>query len=146
MSLAKNSYERLSKEHSSLNDFLASSKNEQSLVQESLTSLKDKYHHLELNYDVLWKSTSTPPKESDDSKSSTSQGCKRCYNVDINACATNLDELDKKIWARGTCTARIHDHHQAIGPAAIKGRPARADMVDQCGEQGKPRQAYLDDS
>ena len=96
LSLAKNSYERLSKEHSSLNDSLASSKNEQSLVQESLTSLKDKYHHLELNYDVLWKSTSTPPKESGDSKASTSQGCKRCYNVDINACATNLVEIEKK--------------------------------------------------
>jgi hypothetical protein len=96
LSLAKDSYERLTKEHSLLNDSIASLKNEHSLVQESLTSLKDKYHTLELNYDTLWNNTSIHPKESDDSNASTSEGCKRCYNHDINACATNLVELEKK--------------------------------------------------
>jgi hypothetical protein len=96
LSLAKDSYERMSKEHSLLNDSLASLKNEHSLVQESLTSLKDKYHELELNYDSLWNSTSNLPKGFNDSNASTSEGCKRCYNVDINACATNFVELEKK--------------------------------------------------
>jgi predicted nucleic acid-binding Zn-ribbon protein len=90
LSLAKDSYEHLSKEHSSLNDSLASLKSDYSLVQDSLTSLKDKHHELELNYDTLWKSTSTLSK---DSKASTSEGCEKCYNVDINACASNLVEL-----------------------------------------------------
>jgi hypothetical protein len=40
-----------------------------------------------------------------------------------------------EIWAIGTCTACIHDHHQAIGPAAIKGRPARANAVNQREDQ-----------
>jgi hypothetical protein len=51
-----------------------------------------------------------------------------------------------EIWARGTCTTCVSNHHQAIGLAAVKGRPARADAVNQCGDQGKSRQAYLDDS
>jgi hypothetical protein len=87
LSLAKDSYERLSKEHSSLNDSLASLKSDYSLVQDSLTSLKDKHHELELNYDTLLKSTSTLSKNS---KASTSEGCEKCYNVDINACALTL--------------------------------------------------------
>jgi hypothetical protein len=83
----------LAKEHSSLNDSLASLKNDHSLAQESLTSLTNKYHELELNYDKLWTSTSTVSK---DAKATTSKGCERCSNVDILACATNLDELAKK--------------------------------------------------
>jgi hypothetical protein len=55
--------------------------------------LKDKHHELELNYDTLLKSTSTLSKNS---KASTSEGCEKCYNVDINACASNLVELEKK--------------------------------------------------
>jgi hypothetical protein len=47
---------------------------------------------------------------------------------------------------RDTCTTRIHDRHRAMDPAAIKGSPARVDAVDQCGDQGKPRWAYLNDS
>jgi hypothetical protein len=96
LSLVKDSYERLTKEHSLVNDSLASLKNEHSLAQESLTSLKEKYQTLELNYDTLWKSTSNTSKESGDSNASTSKGCKRCYNIDINACATNRVELEKK--------------------------------------------------
>jgi predicted nuclease with TOPRIM domain len=96
LSLAKDSYEHLTKEHSLLNDSLASLKNEHSLVQESLTRLKDKYHTLEQNYDTLWNSTSIHFKESGDSNASTSEGCKRCYNHDINACAANLVELERK--------------------------------------------------
>jgi chromosome segregation ATPase len=93
LSLAKDANERLAKEHSSLNDSLASLKNDHSLAQESLTSLTNKYHELELNYDKLWTSTSTVFK---DAKATTSKDCERCSNIDIHACATNLDELAKK--------------------------------------------------
>jgi hypothetical protein len=55
--------------------------------------LTNKYHELELNYDKLWTSTFTISK---DAKATTSKGCERCSNVDIHACATNLDELAKK--------------------------------------------------
>jgi hypothetical protein len=58
---------------------------------------------------------------------------------------TTLDTHVSKIWARGTCTARICDHRQAISPADVKEEPTRVDAIDQRGDQGKLRQTYLDD-
>ena len=57
---------------------------------------KRKYQNLELNYSTLWASTSTSPKATKDSNVSTSNGCKRCYKIDINTYTTNLIELEKK--------------------------------------------------
>jgi hypothetical protein len=37
-----------------------------------------------------------------------------------------LIAICQRYGARGTCTARIYDYHQAIGPAAIK-KEARKD-------------------
>jgi hypothetical protein len=58
--------------------------------------LEEKYHNLEQNYSVLWASTSTSPKATENSNVSTSNGCKRCYKIDVNTCAANLVELEKK--------------------------------------------------
>ena len=91
LSLANDSIRKLTKEHSSVNDQIASLKNEKSIAKESLTSLEEKYQNLELNYSTLWASTSTSPKATEDSNVSTSNGCKRCY-----AYVTNLVELEKK--------------------------------------------------
>ena len=55
-----------------------------------------KYHNLELNYSTLWASTSTSPKTTEDSNVSTSNGCKRCYKINVNVYTTNLVELEKK--------------------------------------------------
>ena len=96
LSLANDSIGKLTKEHSSVNDLVASLKNEKSIAQESLISLKEKYRNLELNYSTLWASTSISPKAAEDSNVSTSNGCKRCYKIDVNACATNLVEIEKK--------------------------------------------------
>ena len=96
LSLANDSIGKLTKEHSSVNDTIASLKNEKSIAQENLTSLEEKYQNLELNYNTLWASTSTSPKATEDSNVSTSNGCKRCYKIDVNAYATNLVELEKK--------------------------------------------------
>ena len=43
LSLANVSIRKLTKEHSSVNDLVASLKNEKSIAQESLTSLEEKY-------------------------------------------------------------------------------------------------------
>ena len=96
MSLANASIGKLTKEHSSINDQVSSLKNEKSIAQESLISLEEKYQNLELNYSTLWVSTSTSPKTTEDSNVSTSNSCKRCYKIDVNAYATNLVELEKK--------------------------------------------------
>jgi len=96
LSLANDSIGKLTKEHSSINDQVASLKNENSIAQESLTSFKEKYRILELNYNALWASTSTSPKVTKDPNVSTSNGCKRCYKIVVNAHATNHVELEKK--------------------------------------------------
>lgn len=96
LSLANDSKEKLSKEHSLCNDSLASLKNEHSIAQESLSSLQERFNLLEQSYEKLWTSTSTSSSATVESNASTSDGCKRCYKININVCATNLDELDKK--------------------------------------------------
>ena len=58
--------------------------------------MEEKYRNLELNYSTLWASTSTSPKATKDSNVSTSDGCKRCYKIDVNAYTTNLVEIEKK--------------------------------------------------
>ena len=97
LSLANDSNKKLTKECSTSNDLIANLNNKVSLIQESFTSLQEKYQNLELSYNTLWNSTSsTTPTDSDSSNASTSKGCKRCYKIDVNACATNLVELEKK--------------------------------------------------
>ena len=90
LSLANDSIGKLTKKHLSVNDTITSLKNEKSIAQESLTSLEEKYCNLELNYSTLWPSTSTSPKATEDSNVSTSNGCKRCYKINVNVYATNL--------------------------------------------------------
>ena len=96
LSLANDTIGKLTKEHSSVNDTIASLKNEKSITQKSLISLEQKYCNLELNYSTLWASTSTSPKATKDSNIPTSNGCKRCYKIDVDAYSTNLVELEKK--------------------------------------------------
>ena len=85
LSLANDSTRKLTKEHTSVNNQIASLKNEKSIAQDSLTHFEEKYHNLELNYSTLWASTSTSPKATEDSNVSTSNGCKRCYKIVVNA-------------------------------------------------------------
>jgi hypothetical protein len=96
LSLANDSIGKLTKKHFSVNDIIASLKNEKSIAQKSLTSLEEKYRNLELNYSTLWASTSTSSKATEDSNVSTSNDCKRFYKIDVNTYATNLVELEKK--------------------------------------------------
>jgi hypothetical protein len=45
---------------------------------------------LEVQFNVLWASTLKPSRTPETIKASTSNGCERCYNVDINAlCSQN---------------------------------------------------------
>jgi len=90
LSLANDTIEKLTKEHSSVNDTISSLKNEKSIAQESLIRLEEKYRNLELNNSTLWASTSTSPKATKDTNVSTSNGCKRCYKINVNVYATNL--------------------------------------------------------
>jgi len=63
-------------------------------LKEKYCVLENKHKELELQYSTLWESTSHPPKASDTSIPSTSQGCGKCYNIDMNAYSTNLANME----------------------------------------------------
>jgi hypothetical protein len=49
---------------------------------------------LEEQYSLLWSSTSHPSKVKGDSSASTSKGCDRCHNIDVESYATNLANME----------------------------------------------------
>jgi hypothetical protein len=66
------------------------------LLKKASHAWKKNIKNLEQNYSALWASTSTSPNATEDSNVSTSNGCKRCYKIDVNAYDTNLVELEKR--------------------------------------------------
>ena len=64
-------------------------------LQENLSCLEGRYKDLEVQFASLWESNSSLPKATIDSNVSTSKGCNRCFNHDMDTCATNLDKVGK---------------------------------------------------
>jgi hypothetical protein len=62
LSLANDSKERMSKETTLINKYLASLKATHSELQESFSCLATKYKYLEVSYNALWESTKTNSK------------------------------------------------------------------------------------
>jgi hypothetical protein len=62
-------------------------------LQESLTSLQAIHTALEVKVNTLLESSSNACKLSKSSSPSTSNGCARCFNIDIQTCATNHVEM-----------------------------------------------------
>jgi hypothetical protein len=54
-------------------------------LQDSYNVLKKTHKDLEVQFDALWVSTSKSSSTPTTTKASTSNGCERCYNVDIDA-------------------------------------------------------------
>jgi hypothetical protein len=54
-------------------------------LQDSYNVLKKTYKDLEMQFDALWLNTSNPSSTPKTTKPSTSNGCERCYNIDIDA-------------------------------------------------------------
>nr|CAD41679.1 OSJNBa0019K04.26 [Oryza sativa Japonica Group] len=83
--------------HTSLDD--DSSDEETSLrdvnetLQEKFAILDKSHKDLEVQLDTLWSSTSQPNVVSNSSNPSTSNGCARCYNIDLTSYATNVDAM-----------------------------------------------------
>ena len=63
--------------------------------QAQCNSLKSRNEELEEQYSLLWSSTSHPPNAKVDSSASTSKGCDKCYNVDLDSYATNLTNMNE---------------------------------------------------
>jgi hypothetical protein len=62
--------------------------------QAQCNSLKSRNEELEEQYSLLWSSTSYPLKVKGDSSASTSKGCDRCCNIDLESYATNFANME----------------------------------------------------
>nr|AAX94887.1 retrotransposon protein, putative, Ty1-copia sub-class [Oryza sativa Japonica Group]ABA92936.1 retrotransposon protein, putative, Ty1-copia subclass [Oryza sativa Japonica Group] len=88
---AKN--EQLANELNLANGSLASLRDVNETLQEKFANLDKSHKDLEVQFDTLWNSTSQPNVVSNSSNPSTSNGCARWYNIDLNSYATNIDDM-----------------------------------------------------
>jgi hypothetical protein len=65
-------------------------------------------YNLEVSYNALWESTKTNSKATLDSNISTSEGCSKYYKVDVQACITNMANLEKLIQAKDAKLERLN--------------------------------------
>jgi hypothetical protein len=63
-------------------------------LKKKYCAIDEKHKELELQYNVLWDNNSHPSKAQDSFTSSTSQGCGKCYNLDLNVYSTNLANME----------------------------------------------------
>ena len=73
--------------------------------------------NLKVNYSNLWEKTKSNSKATLDSYASTSKGCLKCHNHDINTCVTNLAKLEEAIKARD---AQIYKLNMLVGKGNLK--------------------------
>ena len=70
-----------------------------------------------MNYSTLWESTKSNSKATLDSNASTSKGCSKYHNHDINACVTNLAKLEEAVKAKN---AQIYKLNMLVGKGNLK--------------------------
>src|SRR6266508_1158406 len=95
LSLFKDSIEEKDVEIAKANSSIDSLKVVNETLQENFSCLEVRFKDLEVQFNNLWETTPSSPKANLNSNVSTSKGCHRCYNHDMDACATNLDKLGK---------------------------------------------------
>jgi len=93
LSLANDSIEEKNVELAKANSSIDSLKVANVLLQENILCLDVRYKDLEVQFNTLWETTPSSPKANLNSNVSTSKGCNRCYNHDMDTCATNLAKL-----------------------------------------------------
>ena len=95
LSLANDSIEEKMIDIATANSSIDSLKDANVTLQENLSCLEGRYKDLEVQFASLWESNSLLPKATIDSNVSTSKGCNRCFNHDMDTCATNLNKVGK---------------------------------------------------
>jgi hypothetical protein len=108
LSLVNDSNERMSKENILINEYLTSLKATYSELKESFSCLTTKYNGLEVSYNAFWESTKTNSKATLNLNISTSEGCSKCYKIDVQACVTNIAKLEKLIQAKDAQLERMN--------------------------------------
>ena len=85
----------------SLHKALAKEQEDHAITKKANKSLKkkhcdldEKHKELEMQFSILWDSNSHLTKAKETSTPSTSQGCGKCYNLDLNAYSTNLANME----------------------------------------------------
>ncbi|KAG2594639.1 hypothetical protein PVAP13_5KG003724 [Panicum virgatum] len=94
LSSEKEKVDNLTRKFSFVNDTNTFLRKDNEKLQESMTSLQANHTALEVQFNTLWESTSKTREISNSSSPSTSNGCARCYNIDIQTCATNHVEMN----------------------------------------------------
>ena len=96
----------------------AITKKENIALKKKYCDLDEKHKELELQYNILWDSNSHPSKAKDASTTSTSHGCGKCYNIDLNAYSTNLANMK----AMRKEIARLNE---IIGKGCLSGKASK---------------------
>ena len=94
LSSEKEKVDDLTRKLSFVNDTNTFLRKDNEKLQESMTSLQANHTALEVQFNTLWESTSMTRETSNSSSPSTSNGCARCYNIDIQTCAINHVEMN----------------------------------------------------
>jgi hypothetical protein len=98
-----------------LDQELAQSKETTCSLKRSIGALQDQYdvllkthQDLKVQFDTLWSSSSKISSDPEPPQASTSKGCKRCYNIDINAPCSNIEKVLVEIYDE--TIAQENDH------------------------------------
>jgi hypothetical protein len=83
-------------------------------LQDSYDVLQKMYKDLKVQFDALWASTPKPSSTPETTKVSTSNGCERCYNVDIDAlCAKSQQQNIEHVIVK-SCDEAICKENDAL--------------------------------
>ena len=72
----------------------AITKKENIALKKRYCDLDEKHKELDMQYSILWDSNSHLTKANEISTPSTSQGCGKCFNLDLNVYSTNLANME----------------------------------------------------
>jgi hypothetical protein len=93
MILEKGKVEKLDQELTQSKETTCSLKSSIGALQGQHDVLLKTHQDLEVQFDTLWSSSFKISSDPKAPQASTSKGCKRCYNTDINAPCTNVEKV-----------------------------------------------------
>jgi hypothetical protein len=102
LALEKGKVEKLDRELAKRKEATCSLKSSIGALQGQHDVLQKTHRELEVQFDALWSSTSKTSSDPEAPQVSTSKGCERCYNLDVNASYSNVEQV-----LVGTCDEAI---------------------------------------
>jgi hypothetical protein len=108
LALEKSKVEKLDQELTQSKETTCSLKSSIGALQGQHDALQNTHQDLEVQFDALWSNTSKTLSDLEAPKASTSKGCERCYNLDLNDFCDKsqpskveqvlLESCDEAIW------------------------------------------------